>query len=249
MDHSLPISLAAEPIFHIADFTVTNALLMSVLVSCLFLLFLFFFPRKLSYIPRGIQNGTEAAYETISDMVANIITDKKVANAVLPLIVSFFLVILFNNWLGLLPGVGSIGFYEIHAGHEIFVPLFRGANSDLNMTLALALFSVFALQYMGLKFGGFAYLKKFFNFRSLVDFFIGILELISDVIKIFSFSFRLYGNVFAGEVLLIVMGAFVPFIGPLPFLVLELFAGGVQALVFSMLTVAFINMATAHEHH
>ena len=249
MDHSLPISLAAEPILHIGSFAVTNALLMSMLISVVFLLVLLFLPRNLAYVPKGLQNIVESLFELVNGVVRSIVSDEKVALAILPLVATFFLFILINNWAGLLPGVGSIGFYEMHEGAEVFVPLLRGANSDLNMTLALACVSVFTLQYMGFKFGGFAYLKKFFNFSGVIDAFIGLLELLSDIVKIFSFSFRLFGNVFAGEVLLIVIGAFVPYVAPIPFLGLELFAGGVQALVFSMLTIAFINMATSHEHH
>lgn len=249
MDHSLPISLAAETIFNIGDFAFTNALLMSIVVSLCFLLMLLFLPRSLTYVPKGLQNLIEGFFELIGGVVRNMIADEKVVLVVMPLIATFFLFILMNNWAGLFPGVGSIGFYEIHDGHSVFVPLLRSANSDLNLTLALASVSVFALQYMGFKFGGFAYLKKFFNFSGFIEFFVGLLELLSDIIKIFSFSFRLFGNVFAGEVLLIVIGAFVPFIAPIPFLGLELFAGAVQALVFSMLTIAFINMAVSHDHH
>lgn len=249
MDHSLPISLAAEPILHIGSFAMTNALLMSLVMSVFFLSLLLFFPRSLHYVPKGLQNLLESFLELIAGIMGNMVANEKVIFAILPLIASFFLFIILNNWAGLLPGVGSIGFYEMHEGHEVFVPLLRSANSDLNMTLALAMVSVFTLQYMGFKFGGFAYLKKFFNFSGIVPLFIGLLELLSDIIKIFSFSFRLFGNVFAGEVLLIVIGSFVPFLAPIPFLGLELFAGAVQALVFSMLTIAFINMAVSHDHH
>lgn len=250
MEHSLPISLAAEPVLHIGGFTVTNTLFASLIVTIGLVIILLFMPRKLQYVPRGIQNFWELVYEQLDNFVSSVIENMQVRKVALPLVATFFLYILLNNWLGLLPGFGSIGFYEIHRGSEVFVPLLRGANSDLNMTLALGLVSVVSLQYFGLRFGGFAYLKKFFNFKNPIYTIVGILELISDFVKIFSFTFRLYGNIFAGEVLLTVIAAFVPFLAPLPFLGLEIFTGLIQALVFSMLTLVFINMATQpHDAH
>ncbi|MCK4525128.1 MAG: F0F1 ATP synthase subunit A, partial [Candidatus Andersenbacteria bacterium] len=122
------------------------------------------------------------------------------------------------------------------------------ANSDLNTTLALAIVSVLATQIFGIiALGVFKYGKKFINFSSPITFFVGILELVSEVAKMVSFSFRLFGNVFAGEVLLVVIMTLAPFIAPLPFFGLELFVGFVQALVFAMLTLVFLKMAvTAH---
>jgi len=159
-----------------------------------------------------------------------------------PIIASLFLYILLANWIGLLPGVGTIGFYR-----EEFVPLFRGATSDLNTTIALAIVSVVAMQYFGFKNLGHHYSKRFINFGNPIMFSVGILEIISDISKIISFAFRLFGNIFAGEVLLAVMAFLMPFIVPLPFLFMELFVGLVQALVFSMLSTAFFTVAVSHE--
>jgi F-type H+-transporting ATPase subunit a len=211
---------------------------------------------------------------------------------VFPLLASLFLFIILANWVGLLPGVGTVGFFkEEHGenkqdsqkssstldteivipvdGHnpsnavlapslssegpsEIvevkkeFVPLFRGATADLNTTLALAVFSVIAMQFYGFHVLGSHYGGRFIDLRSPIYFFVGILEVISDTSKIISFAFRLFGNIFAGEVLLAVMAFLMPFIIPLPFLMLELFVGFVQALVFSMLTAVFVNVALSH---
>jgi F-type H+-transporting ATPase subunit a len=163
------------------------------------------------------------------------------------LVLTFFIYILFCNWIGLLPGFGSIGFNEVQNGTKVFVPLLRGATADLNTTLALALIAFFSIQYYGFAGQKLGYLKKFFNFSSPVMFFSGILELISELAKIISFSFRLFGNVFAGEVLLSVMTFLIPVIIPLPFVGLEIFVGLIQALVFSLLTLVFINIAmSAH---
>lgn len=131
-----------------------------------------------------------------------------------------------------------------------FVPLFRGPTADLSITLALALVSVGLTQYIGLKNLGLGYISKFINFKSPIHFFIGILELIAECAKILSFAFRLFGNIFAGEVLLAVMAFLVPIFAPLPFIGLEVFVGLVQALVFSMLTLVFMNLATiSHNEH
>jgi F-type H+-transporting ATPase subunit a len=125
-----------------------------------------------------------------------------------------------------------------------FVPYFRGPTADLNTTLALALFSIVMVQFTGFKFLGINYGSKFVNLKSPIDFFVGILEIFSEVSRIISFAFRLFGNVFAGEVLLAVMGFIMPLLAPLPFLGLEIFVGFIQALVFSMLTLVFLNIAT-----
>lgn len=170
------------------------------------------------------------------------------ASVFFPLAATFFFFIILGNWSGLVPGVGSIGFFEVEEGHQVLVPFLRGATADLNTTLALALFSVGAIQFYGLSLLKLPYLKRFFNLKTPVDLFVGILELFSDVAKIISFSFRLFGNVFAGEVLLIVMAFFVPFLVPFPFLILEIFVGFIQALIFTTLTLVFLNVATAGHH-
>lgn len=128
--------------------------------------------------------------------------------------------------------------------HSKFVPYFRGPTADLNTTLALAVFAMVSVQIAGFKFLGFHYSAKFFNFKGPIDFFVGILELSSEFSKIISFAFRLFGNIFAGEVLLTVMAFLMPLFGPIPFLGLEVFVGLVQALVFSMLALVFMNLAT-----
>lgn len=142
---------------------------------------------------------------------------------------------------------------EVHSEEEEthdFIPIFRAATADLNTTLALALISMFMVQYYGVKYQGGHYFTKFFNFKQGPIFsFVGFLELLSDISKVISFAFRLFGNIFAGEVLLAVIAFLVPVLAPIPFLGLEIFVGFVQALVFAMLSLVFINMATeSHDH-
>ena len=154
-----------------------------------------------------------------------------------------------QNWFGLLPGVGSIVVEVYEHGEKFHVPLFRGANADINSTLALAIVSVAMTQYYGIKSLGFkGYISKFINLSNPINFFTGILEIISEVSKIISFAFRLFGNIFAGEVLLVIIALLIPILASFPFLLLELFVGFIQALVFSVLTAVFLSIAVEKHH-
>jgi F-type H+-transporting ATPase subunit a len=175
--------------------------------------------------------------------------DKEKTKKFFPLIATFFLFILFSNWMGILPGVGSIGIWEEGEHGRILIPLFRSTNSDINMTMALAMISVIATQIFGVSIVGFfKYFSRFISFKGPIDFIVGLLELVAEIAKIISFSFRLFGNIFAGEVLLMVIFFLIPLVVPLPFLFLEIFVGFVQALVFSMLTLVFLTVATQKGH-
>ena len=234
------ISLAAEKIGSLFGLPITNSLLATWVVMALLIVFSFFATRKMTLIPKGIQSIAELIVGALYDFFMAVAG--KHIKQFFPLIASFFLFIILANWFGLLPGVGTIGFHEA----DKFVPLLRGANADLNMTLALAIISIVGIQYFGFKTVGFHYSSRFLNFKGPIDFFVGILEVISQFADIVSFAFRLFGNIFAGEVLLTVMAFLMPFIVPLPFMALELFVGFIQALVFSMLTAAFLNVAVSH---
>ena len=234
------ISLVAEKIFKIGGFTVTNSLLASVITSLLLIILALIINRALKKSPVGLQSILEMIIDWLDNLAQSV--GGKGTRAFLPLIITFFIFILASNWLGLLPGFGSIGFNEIEEGHRVFIPLFRGATADLNTTLALALISVFSVQFYGISKNKLKYLTRFFNFTSPIMFFMGLLEIISEFAKIISFSFRLFGNVFAGEVLIAVITSLVPVILPIPFFGLEIFVGLIQALVFAMLTLVFINI-------
>jgi len=236
------ISLAAEPIFHFLGFPITNSLLASWIVLLTLIILAIYISSKIKIIPNTFQNFLEAVIEPLYNLVKMVAGEK--ASQFFPLVATFFIFIILCNWFGLIPGVGSIGFWEEKEGGRILVPFLRGATADLNLTLALALISVGAIQYFGIKNLKLSYLKRFFNLSNPIDFFVGILELISDFAKIISFSFRLFGNIFAGEVLLIVIAFLIPVFVSFPFYGLELFVGFIQALVFAMLTLVFMNIAT-----
>lgn len=228
----------------------TNTLLMTWVAMCVLVGFGFFASRKLESVPRGAQNFVEAFIETALDFIEPILGSRKDAVKFFPIVITFFLLIIISNWLEVLPGLGSIGvFKEIEAGGHHSMVLFsflRSPSSDLNFTLSLAIISVIFTQIAGIgAIGLLKYGSRYISIKSPVDFFVGLLELISETAKLISFSFRLFGNIFAGEVLLIVVGALVPAIVPLPFLALELFVGFVQALVFSMLTLVFLKIAVS----
>ena len=162
-----------------------------------------------------------------------------------PFLGSLFLFIILSNWFGLLPGVESI---VLKKGGES-IPLLRGTTADLNVPLALALLTFIVIQWSGIKYIGFLeYAKKFINFKNPMTVFVGLLEIISEFSKIISFAFRLFGNIFAGEVLIAVIAFLIPVLASFPFLALEVFVGFIQALVFSMLAAVFLNTAMAKTH-
>jgi F-type H+-transporting ATPase subunit a len=247
MDH---ISIKANEIFHIGAFAVSNTMLTAWLVMAILIILALVIGKSIKDRPGRIQNAFEWLVENLLDFFENIAGDRKLAEKFFPFVATLFLFILLSNWTGILPGVGSIGIHEIHDGHDVFVPLFRSVYSDLNMTLALAIITVVFSHVVGLAYIGFwRHVGKFLNFHSPVTFFAGILEIISEFAKVVSLSFRLFGNVFAGEVLLIIIAALVPYIAPLPFLGLELFVGLIQAIIFATLAmVAFSSFARAESH-
>ncbi len=254
------ISLAAEPLFHLGAFAVTNSLLVGVIVMIfLVIVSMAIRRRQLAEVPQGFQNFIEVIIEGALSFIESVTGNREQAKKFLPLTATIFFFVLLSNWFGLLPGVGTVGIYEVHEGHTVLVPFLRSASADLNATLAIALISVFGTQLFGIitlgffqhanKYLNIGSLIKHFSFQNVIMFFVGLLELVSEVAKVVSFSFRLFGNVFAGEVLLIVIAALVPYFAPLPFLFLEIFVGLVQALVFSLLTLVFLTIATAEHAH
>lgn len=236
------VSFEAEPIIKIGQLPITNTIVDTLLVDLILIFLLFFTKRNVSLIPNFIQNALESVIETFYNLIESV--SQKRAPEIFPFVMTFFLFILFTNWSGLIPGVGTIGFFE----HEKLVPIIRSATSDLNVTLALALISAFATHSLSIKTVGLRhYLSRYFSLNP-IHLFIGILEIISEITKVISLSFRLFGNIFAGEVVLFTVSGIFAFFFPLPFLLLEVIVGFVQALVFSMLTMAFMAILTTPHH-
>lgn len=243
------ISIRAEDIFHIGNFIVTNSLLLSFLVLLLLVLLAVILHQKISAVPGKMQNIFEIILEEILQLMETVLGSRYLAQKYLPLVATVFLFILTANWLGLLPIVGAVGLRGSES-HSSFIPLFRSPASDLNFTLALAIIAVFGVNVLAVLTIGFRrHAAKFFTLANPIFSFVGILELISEFVKIVSFSFRLFGNVLAGEILLTIVGFLVPYFLPLPFLFLEIFVGFIQAFIFSMLTLVFLAMSTAEPSH
>lgn len=250
----MEISIAAEKLFMLGSFPVTNSFLIGFLVSLGMVLVTWFIFRKKELVPRGLQNVFELIVEELLSFIESVTEDKAQAKKYFPLIATIFLFVLFSNWIGLLPGLGTVGLSHIKDGHSTIIPFLRSTSADLNFTLALSLIAVITVQFTGIvALGIIGYGKKFlvspFHKPYVIGTIVGILELVSEVGKTISFTFRLFGNVFAGEVLLTVMLHLVPFFLPLPFMFLEIFVGLIQAVVFSMLTLVFLKMATIPAEH
>lgn len=239
------ISLKAAPLFSLFGVTITNTIFSSILVVLTLLSILIIKSTAFKLIPSGaFQVIFEFIYTSIGDLYTGIM-HKEYKNSVLfSLLFCVFIYILMSNWFGLLPFVGSVVLHS--QGRE--VPVFRAPTSDLSVTASLAVISVLLTNALGVSFGGFRYLTKYVNFKTPIDFVVGLLEFVSEIGKVLSFSFRLFGNVFAGEVLLVVITSLTYGIFTLPFIGLEIFIGLIQALVFFLLTTVFISVAVSHEH-
>ena len=310
------IQIPAEPFIpaKIFGFTLKNTMVTAWITIVVLFVIAFFATRRMSEVPRGLQNLVEVFLEFFLDLCERI-AGRARARRFFPLVMTIFLFIMVSNWIGILPGFGTIGWIEPgkyvikHAEEKaekvgqsvnyddihlqvfegdgafgylslgsvnkeigdisateykangapegkqagLLVPYLRSANTDVNTTLAIALIAMVTIHFWGFSALGFGHLGKFINFKEgPVGFFVGILEAIGEIAKVISFTFRLFGNIFAGEVLLIAMAFLFPLIGLIPFLGLELFVGAIQAFIFAMLTLVFAVMATtAHggEHH
>lgn len=242
----MEITLQPETLFVVGSFNFTNSFLTSLLISLLLLFIMFLATRALSLVPGFWQNIVEITLETLFNINRQLGGSR--VYKIFPWFAGFFLFILMANLIGLLPGFGTIGFWKIEDGHRMLVPFLRPVNSDLNMTLGLALVSLFATHILSVRVLGVKdYISRFFSLNP-VNLFVGILEIIAEITKLISLSFRLFGNIFAGEAVLITISTFFAFILPLPFIVLEIIVGFVQALIFSMLTMVFMVILTApHE--
>lgn len=239
------VVLKGEPLFAVLGFPVTNSLLMAGIVALLLIAFAFLFGKQLRTVPGRLQAGIEWVFEGVLNYMAETLESDKMARRFFPLIMTIFLFVCTANLLALLPGVGSLGF--THDGY--FVPLFRAPAADLNATLALAFISFFTIEVTGIATLGFLkYGSKFVNFRSPVDFAVGIIEFLSNLGRIISFSFRLFGNIFAGEVMILVAIFLAAYLVPAPLYAFELFVAFIQGVVFSMLTLFFIKLAIMEPH-
>ena len=224
---------------------ITATLITTWLTMAILLTLAFFIGRNLKAIPTKVQSIAEMIIGGVFDYMANVLESRTMARKYFPIVMTIFIFILFLNWIGLLPGVTAIGLN--HDGH--FTPVLYPAATDLNITIAFALIAFVTIEMAGVvTLGTFKYIGKFINFHSPLAFAIGIIELISELARLISFSFRLFGNIFAGKTLLVVVMFFAPYVVPVPLIAFEVFVGFIQAFVFAVLTLFFIKLAAAEPH-
>jgi len=235
------VVLKAEEIWNIAGFPITNSLLMTWLTMIILIGFALLFRRQIAMVPSKLQAGVEMLFEGVLNYMAETLESEKLARRFFPLIMTIFLLVFVANELAFVPGVGSL-LYD-------HVPFLRASAADLNFTLALAIISFLTIEITGVAaLGFFKYAGKYVTFKSPVDFVVGIIELLSNVGRLISFSFRLFGNIFAGEVMIAVAIFFAAYLLPVPLMAFEVFVGFIQAVVFAMLTLFFIKIAIMEPH-
>lgn len=258
----MDISLSPEVIFYIRSFPVTNSFLWAVIIGLILIFFSLFVVWRLRSVPGRLQSVVEIIFEGSFDFVRNVIGNEKKAKRVFPLVFTMFIFTLVANLAAFIPGQAAV---QIH-GAEGVVPLFRAVMADYSLVFVMTIIAVITAQMVAIIVSGpFGYLGKFINLtgfkkalttkggfkarlatfaQGLLDFFLGLMELVGELAKIISLSFRLFGNIFAGEVLTAVMLFLAPFFLPLPFKFLGLLTAVVQAFVFAVLTLIFITMAS-----
>ena len=262
------IALPSERLFEVAGFPITNTLIAAWLSIIVLAVLFYVCTRKMKLIPGKLQNLAEMAVEALLSFVKSVAGEKH-ARLLFPAVATIFIYVITNAYLALLPFFGTI----VVTGQEgTAVPLFRSANTDINVPLSIAVMSFIFVEFWGMKsLGAFRYLGEFFNFGQIgrgvkelfrgkirpaitniafgfINLFVGMLEIFSHLIRIISFTFRLFGNMTAGEMLLLVSAFLIPLIFTIPFYGLELLIGFIQALIFAGLTLVFGTIAVAPMH-
>ena len=256
-----------DPFYKLGPIYITNTLITSWLSIIVLIVLFYFGTRKMKLVPKGLQNFVETIIEILLNFVEGV-AGKENGRRFFPIVATIFLYVLFNAWLALLPVFNFIGINQLQAdGTTIYVPLLRAANTDINVPLMLALVSFFSVEYWGVTSLGLRYyLGKFFKFGQLlqglgllikgkvkssvgsilfgaIDAFVGALELLSEFVRIISFTFRLFGNMMGGEVLLLTIPFLIPWVFSSIFYGLETFLGLIQAVIFGVLTLVFATIA------
>lgn len=262
------VTIYAEPIAHVGNFPITNSLITSWLAVFIIIIISISLRAKLKEIPKGLQNFFEMILEGALSLCDQVTGNRKISNKLFPLAFAIFVFVLVNNWIGILP-LGGFGLIEHSGEGASFVPFIRSGTADVNTALMLSLMSVIGANLFGImSIGIWKYFNKYVNLKALasiprkvrkepvilmmapVTFFVSLLELVGEFTKVASLAFRLFGNVFAGEVLLLAMSAIFAYLLPLPFLFLEVFVGLIQAFIFAILTLMYFSMAAQdHDEH
>ena len=237
------IGLQPEYVLSIFGLSISNTFFTSVLVTIILsILAIIYYSSRDAKNKNFFDSAARVIIYELLKLIDTVTEDRKLSKKVLPLVITFFLFIVTANLLALLPGFLGSFYVKTASGN---ISLLRSPNSDLTITVALALFSVLSIQFFSLRILGIKkYIGRFLNFTNPINFILGFFELLSECVKILSFSFRLFGNIFAGEVLLLVTAFLIPYVIPVPFMILEVFVGIIQALIFAVLTLTFVETST-----
>ncbi len=261
------VHLPTDVIFHFLGFPITNTIITAWITIVVLVALFYFGTRNMKLIPTRFQAALESVISYLLTFCEDI-AGEKYGRKFFAIVATIFLFVITNAWIGLIPGVGTI-LVEGADGH--MVHLFRPVNTDINLPLALAVISFIFVEYWGIKTLGLGYFKKFLNthrfihgfkelfsgkikqalgsfFNGAIDIFIGLLEALSELVRIVSFTFRLFGNMTGGEILLLMMVFLAPFLLAIPFYGLELLVGFIQALIFAGLTLVFATIAITPSH-
>ncbi|MBI4079862.1 F0F1 ATP synthase subunit A [Candidatus Kaiserbacteria bacterium] len=237
------VAIAAEKLGEFLGIPITNALVTSWVVIGLLVIFAFVFSSRLSMVPGRLQTLVEDAFSYVYDYVAETLGSRELAHKFFPLLMTIFLFLFIGNMIHFVPGIGSIEY----AGE----PLLRAPATDLAVPLTLALISFIVVEITGiLAIGAIKYGGKFVvnPFKNPMGFAVGLVELVSELVRVISLSFRLFGNILAGEVIIGVAIFFAPYLGPLPLMLFEIFIGFLQAAIFALLTLFYIKLAIEEPH-
>lgn len=237
------VAIAAEKLGDFLGVPITNTLITSWVIIGILVAFAFLLRSRLAYIPGRIQALIEEAFIYVYDYVAETLGSREMARRFFPLLMTIFLFLFIGNMIHFVPGIGSIEYNG--------APLLRAPATDLAVPLTLALISFFVVEVVGiLGLGLVKYGSKFIAnpLKNPMGFAIGLVELISELVRVVSLSFRLFGNILAGEVIITVAVFFAPYFGPLPLMMFEIFIGFLQATIFALLTLFYIKLAIEEPH-
>jgi F-type H+-transporting ATPase subunit a len=250
----ISIHLAPEVLGTFFGIPVTNTLLTVWLTMTILILLAVLVKTQLSAVPNKLQSVFETLIHGVHSYMTDVLESKTLATRFFPLVMTIFIFVLAMNWVGLMPGVDSIGIHKEAESHgEVvskLVPFFHPPATDLNITIGFAIVAFVSIELAGvLMLGIFKYGGKFINFHSPLAFIIGLIELLSELARLISFSFRLFGNIFAGKTLiLVIMFLTTPYVVPVPLIAYEFFVGFIQAFIFAILTLYFIKLAIEAPH-
>jgi len=245
MEKGIHVAISAEKLGDFFGIPITNTLITSWVVIAILVAVAFLVRGRLKMIPGKFQTLMETMVGFVYDYVTETLESRDMARKFFPLLMTIFLFIFVGNMLHFIPGIGSLQY-----NHE---PLLRAPNTDLTVPLVLAIVSFFVIEVTGiLAIGFWKYSSKFIQnpFRNPIGFAVGLIELVGELVRVVSLSFRLFGNILAGEIIIAVAIFFAPYLLPVPLMMFEIFIGFLQAAIFALLTLFFIKLAIMEpEHH